>query len=101
MSHAVSDNRYVERHPWSWRWFALGPTVTVLYVVLAALSWQLAGPLWVGALVLGGLAVLTTWWAHHLGPGRMSAYLLSSALAVVVAYAGIWTSALIYFQHTA
>ena len=100
MSHVISDGGFVERHPWSWRWFALGPTVTGVYAVLALISWQLAGPLWVGGLVLGGLAVLTTWWAHHLGPGRMPAYLLSSALGVVVIYALFWASALIYFKHT-
>jgi hypothetical protein len=100
MSHVISDHGYVGSRPWSWRWFALGPTVTVLYVLLALVSWQLAGPVWVGGLVLGGPAVLTTWWAHHLGPGRMSAYLLSSALGVVVSYALFWMSALIYFTHT-
>jgi len=101
MSHVISDRGYVQPRPrqWSWGWFALGPTVTVVYVVLALVSWQLAGPLWVGGLVLGGLAVATTWWAHHLGPGRMSAYLLSSALALVVTYAAIWAAAVIYFKH--
>lgn len=99
MSHLISDTGYARSHPWSWRWFAAGPNITLAYLVLGVVCWQLAGPLWVGGAVVATLAVVTALWAHHRGPGRMPAYLTGAVVAVVVGYGASWSVAAVYFQH--
>jgi hypothetical protein len=100
MTHAISDTGYSHnRSPWSWRWFAVGPSTAAAFLVLSGLSWHWAGRPWVGALVLAVLATPTVWLAHHRGPGRLVSYLSGVLMALIVGYGAISLSTALYLQR--
>jgi hypothetical protein len=101
MTQAVIDRDYGGRHPaWSWRWFAIGSSTTIEFLVLGALIWAWAGQWWIGGAV--GLAVAATvaWVARRGGRGRLPAYLLGIAMALLVTYGAISVAVGVYLQRS-
>jgi hypothetical protein len=99
MTHAVLDHFGPRRAPWSWRWFAIGSSTTIEFLVVAALLWAFVGQWWIGGAVALAMAAITGWFAHHGGRGRLPAYLVGIAMALVVTYGAISLAVGVYLQH--
>jgi hypothetical protein len=99
MTHAVIDrNLGARRIPWSWRWFAIGSSTTVEFLVLGALIWAWAGQWWIGGAVVLAVIAAIGGLAHQGGRGRLPAYLIGIVAALVVSYGAISVAVGVYLQ---
>ncbi len=99
MSHAVVGQPTIRREPWSWRWFAIGSSTTIELLVVVALLWAFVGQWWVGGAVALAVMTATGWFARHAGPGRLPAYIVGTAMALLVTYGAISVAVGVYLQR--